>query len=55
MEDEHGHITVVTEYMGNGLHNQYVGHYLLNNLCEIEMREPRAMTVQMPLYSEHRH
>lgn len=55
LEDENGHITVITEYMGNGVNSDHLGHYLLHRLCEIEMREPRMVTVQMPLYSEHRH
>ena len=55
MEDENGHITVVSENLGNGVNSDHLGHYLLYRLSEIEMREPRMMTVQMPLYSEHRH
>lgn len=55
IEDEDGHITVIAESIGNGINSFNIGHHLLLHLSEIEMQEPRLMTVQMPLYSEHRH
>lgn len=55
LEDDQGHVTVVAEQLGDGVNSDHLGHYLLSRLCEIEMREPKMMTVQMPLYSEHRH
>lgn len=55
MENEHGHITVITESIGDCVNSSNIGHYLLIRLSEIEMQEPRLMTVQMPVHSDHRH
>lgn len=55
MEDERGHITVITEAVGYGENSHTIGHQLLSRLTEIELIYPSAMTVQMPVYSEHRH
>ncbi len=55
LEDERGHITVVAEYVGDGINSDTIGHHLLFRLAEMEMQEPQMMTVQMPTYSRHWH